>query len=168
MVVDGMENVIRVLEEVEDGKLRDLDYFEGAACPGGCVGGPLTYENKYLARNHVITLMDALPQRHPSQAVPDSVLNTIPLYFDSLIVPNDSMKLHESIANAIERMEQMNEILSRLPGYDCGSCGSPTCRSFAEDIVRGYCSETDCVFILKAKLKEMAQQMVDISRTQRE
>lgn len=168
MVVDGMDNVIRVLEEVEDGKLRDFDYFEGAACPGGCVGGPLTYENKYLARNHVVSLMDALPPRHPSQVVPDSVLNTTPLYFERSIVPNNSMKLHESIANAIERMEQMNDILSRLPGYDCGSCGSPTCRSFAEDIVRGYCSETDCVFILKEKLKDMAQQMVDISRTQRE
>ena len=168
MVVDGMDNVIRVLEEVEDGKLRDLDYFEGAACPGGCVGGPLTYENKYLARNTVMSLMDGLPPRHPQEAVPGSVLNKYPLYFDKPIVPNGSMKLHESIANAIERMEQMNAILDRLPGYDCGSCGSPTCRAFAEDIVRGYCSETDCIFILKERLKGMAQQMVDISHTRRE
>ena len=25
----------------------------------------------------------------------------------------------------------------RLPGLDCGSCGAPTCRALAEDIVRG-------------------------------
>lgn len=168
MVVDGIENVIRVLEEVENGKLKDLEYFEGAACLGGCVGGPLTYENKYLARNTVISLMDKLPPRHPSDTIDMGLLNRYPLYYDRDIEPNNSMKLHESIASAIERMEQMNAIIERLPGYDCGSCGSPTCRSFAEDIVRGYCGEMDCIFLLRDRLKVMAQQMVDISQTMRE
>lgn len=168
MVVDGIENVIRVLEEVENGKLKDLDYFEGAACPGGCVGGPLTYENQYLARNTVIGLMDKLPPSHPAEAVDLGLLNRYPMYYDQEIEPNNSMKLHESIASAIERMEQMNAIIERLPGYDCGSCGSPTCRSFAEDIVRGYCGEMDCIFLLRDRLKVMAQQMVDISQTKRE
>ena len=168
MSVDGIDNVIRVLEEVENGKLSDLDYFEGASCLGGCVGGPLTYENKYMARNNVVELMDRLRQHHPLQAVDAAVLNKYPLYFDEAIEANNSMKLHESIASAIERMEQMNEILERLPGYDCGSCGSPTCRSFAEDIVRGYFRENDCIYLLKERLKVMAQQMVDISQTRRE
>ncbi|MDD2562520.1 MAG: (Fe-S)-binding protein, partial [Eubacteriales bacterium] len=90
------------------------------------------------------------------------------LYFDQDILPNDAMKLHESIAGAIERMEEMNRIIDSLPGYDCGSCGSPTCLSFAEDIVRGNFSETDCVYILRDSLKVMAQKMVDISKTKRE
>lgn len=168
IVVDGIANVIRVLEEVENGKLKDIDYFEGAACLGGCVGGPLTYENKYLAHNTVAMLMDKLPARHPDDTVDPEMLKRYPLDFDKPIEPNNSMKLHESIASAIERMEQMNAIIERLPGYDCGSCGSPTCRSFAEDIVRGYCSETDCIFLLRDRLKVMAQQMVDISQTMRE
>ncbi len=67
------------------------------------------------------------------------------------------MKLHESIASAIERMEEMNRINEALPGYDCGSCGSPTCLSFAEDIVRGYLTENDCIYMLKDTLKVMAQ-----------
>lgn len=78
------------------------------------------------------------------------------------------MKLHESIAGAIERMEEMNRILATLPGYDCGSCGSPTCRSFAEDIVRGLFDESDCIYVLKDTLKVMAQKMVDIAKTRRE
>lgn len=168
MSVDGIENVIRVLEEMENGKLSGLDYFEGAACLGGCVGGPLTFENKYMARNNVVELMDRLKDSHPLQTVDAGVLNKYPLYFDEAIAPNNSMKLHESIASAIERMEQMNAIIERLPGYDCGSCGSPTCRSFAEDIVRGYCNENDCIYLLKERLKVMAQQMVDISQTSRE
>jgi len=43
--VDGIQNVIKVLEEVELGKMEDLDFLEAMACVGGCVGGPLTVEN---------------------------------------------------------------------------------------------------------------------------
>ena len=69
---------------------------------------------------------------------------------------------------AIQKMDRMNEILDRLPGYDCGSCGSPTCRTFAEDIVRGYCGELDCIHILKERIRTMAQQMVELAQTKRE
>ena len=62
----------------------------------------------------------------------------------------------------------MNAILEGLPGYDCGSCGSPTCRTFAEDIVRGYCTEMDCIHKLKDQLKIMAERMVELAQTKRE
>ncbi len=73
------------------------------------------------------------------------------------------MRLDESIAGAIDRMEHMNAILERLPGYDCGACGSPTCESFAEDIVRGFCTEMDCIHLLKARLEEMALKVEDLA-----
>ena len=68
----------------------------------------------------------------------------------------------------MRKMKRMNEIMERLPGYDCGSCGSPTCRAFAEDIVRGFCTEMDCIHILKNKLKVMAEEMVTLAQTTRE
>ncbi len=163
MSVDGVDNVIRVLEEIEDGKLTDLDYFEGAACPGGCVGGPLTVEINYVAQNTIKTLRDALPEKHPTSAVSASCMNAVPLYFDQKIKPIHAMRLDESIAGALDRMEHMNAILEKLPGYDCGACGSPTCESFAEDIVRGYCTEMDCIHLLKARLNEMALHIDNLS-----
>ena len=45
----------------------------------------------------------------------------------------------------------------------CGACGSPTCASFAEDIVRGFCTEMDCIHLLKARLGDMAKQMADLA-----
>ena len=60
-------------------------------------------------------------------------------------------------------MEDIQKIQQRLPAYDCGSCGSPTCAAFAEDIVRGYSKELDCVYVLKDRLHEMARQMADLS-----
>jgi hypothetical protein len=168
MAVDGIENVIRVLEEIENNKLRDLVFFEGAACTGGCVGGPLTFENGYIARNAIRALMKGAGMRHPDEAVNASYLTKYPLQTTKKITPNSVMKLDEDITEAMRKMEQMEEIVKTLPGYDCGSCGSPTCRTFAEDIVRGHASKMDCIHIMKDQLKIMAQKMVELAKTTRE
>jgi ArsR family metal-binding transcriptional regulator len=113
-------------------------------------------------------LISDLPLERPEDAVPCRVLNSFDFMLDTPIPENYSMQLDEEVSTAMEKMERINEILESLPGYDCGSCGSPTCRSFAEDIVRGYFNITDCIFILRDRLKVMAQQMVDMSNTKRE
>ena len=57
----------------------------------------------------------------------------------------------------------IEEIRKRLPQLNCGSCGSPTCLALAEDIVEGYAHEMDCLFLLKDKVRQMAQQMIELS-----
>lgn len=166
--VDGIHNVSRVLEEIENNKLSDLVFFEGNACLGGCVGGPLTFENNYVAKNAIRKLSNTCIKEHPSTHVPVSEMTKYPLYFDQPVEPNSAMKLDDNLLVAMQKMERMNAILEGLPGYDCGSCGSPTCRTFAEDIVREYCSEMDCIHKLKDQLKVMAQQMVELAQTKRE
>ena len=51
LAVDGMDQCARILEAVEDGKLKGIDLLELMACVGGCVGGPLAVENVSLARH---------------------------------------------------------------------------------------------------------------------
>ena len=171
MSVDGIENVIRVLEEIENNKLSDLVFFEGNACTGGCVGGPLTFENNYVAKNAIRKLVDNARQQRPerpAQSVPASMMTKYPLYMDAPILPNSAIQLDSDITVALDKMERINQILQDLPGYDCGSCGSPTCRTFAEDIVCGYCNEMFCIHKLKDRLKVMAQQMVELAQMKRE
>ena len=168
LCVDGIQNVTRVLEEIENDKLSDLIYFEGNACMGGCVGGPLMFENNYVAKNSLRNLVDAMPPSDPADHVSRGLMQRLPLYNDEEVQPNSAMQLDENIVIAIQKMDRMNEILEHLPGYDCGSCGSPTCRTFAEDIVQGYCGELDCVHILKDRIRTMAQQMVELAQTKRE
>ncbi len=168
MAVDGIENVIRVLEEIENNKLQDLVFFEGAACTGGCVGGPLTFENSYVARNAVQALMNGCDITHPDEKVNASYLGKYPLIAEKPGLPNSVMRRDDDIVEAMRKMEQMEEIVRSLPGYDCGSCGSPTCRTFAEDIVCGFATKMDCIHILKEQLKVMAQQMVELAKTTRE
>lgn len=45
LAADGIENVIRVLEDLEDQKFTNLKFVELNACNGGCVGGVLNVEN---------------------------------------------------------------------------------------------------------------------------
>lgn len=168
MSVDGIENVIRVLEEIENDKLQDLVFFEGSACTGGCVGGPLTFENNYVARGAIRTLLRNCDITHPDEKVNVSYLNKYNLLGDKHITANSAMKLDDDIVEAMRKLEKIEEIYKRLPGYDCGSCGSPTCRTFAEDIVQGFATDMDCIHRLKDQLKIMAQQMVTLAQTTRE
>jgi Na+-translocating ferredoxin:NAD+ oxidoreductase RNF subunit RnfB len=48
-------------------------------------------------------------------------------------------------------MNDIRNLEEELPGLDCGMCGSPSCRCFAEDVVIGKADRNDCIFALKDK-----------------
>ena len=166
MAVDGIENCIHVLEEIEDNRLKGLEFFEGAACTGGCVGGPLNFENNYVARSNIRRLASRDPNSDLN--VPHGMMTKYPLYDDMRILPNSAMKLDDDLVEAMRKMERIETIYKELPGFDCGSCGSPTCRTFAEDVVQGVATKMDCIHMMKDQLRVMAQQMVDLAKTSRE
>lgn len=146
LAADGIENVIKVLEELEDEKLNDLDFIELNACSGGCVGGPLTVENPYVAKARLQRLRKYLPV-----SCNHLEAETIPceMQWEKPLAPVSIMKLDTDLRRAMEKMAKMNEIEKTLPGLDCGTCGAPSCRDLAEDIVRGKASIEDCVFLTR-------------------
>ena len=73
------------------------------------------------------------------------------------------MKLSDDVVEAMRMMDKLEAINKTLPGLDCGSCGSPTCRTLAEDIVKGSAVEMDCIFKMRDKVRQMAQEMVDLA-----
>jgi iron only hydrogenase large subunit-like protein len=168
LAVDGIQNVIRVLEEIENEKLTDLEFFEGLSCTGGCVGGPLVFENGFVAKNRIRKLVEkSQTEKAQGRTLTEQEIKeaqgSIQWSFQKTILPKPVMKLDEDIGLAIKKMEEIERIYESLPGLDCGSCGSPSCRTLAEDIVRGYASEMDCVFKLREKVKELAEQMIEVS-----
>ncbi|MBQ2775504.1 MAG: 4Fe-4S binding protein [Clostridia bacterium] len=149
LAADGIENVIKVLEEIEDEKLDTLDFIELNACSGGCVGGSLTAENPYVAKARLQQLRRYLPvsaNHLMDEGVPQEMEWQRPL--EGLSV----LKLAENVSDAMAMMKRIKEIQSRLPGLDCGTCGAPSCRALAEDIVRGNATLHDCVFSLRNEL----------------
>ena len=155
LAADGIENVIRVLEDLEDEKFKDVDFIELNACSGGCVGGVLNVENPYVARTKLYRLRKLMPvslnhledQDNPA-AIKDTLKWDTPLEF----VP--VLKLDDNMFAAMQKMEQVEEIVQSLEGLDCGSCGAPTCRALAEDVVRGLASIDDCICYYKRKHKK--------------
>ena len=169
LAVDGIDNVIRVLEEIEDNRLPGLRFFEGMACFGGCIGGPLSFENPFIARNRIRKLVLSLPKVRPQDVVsPEEVSGMADeIFCDKPLEPVKVMQLGKDVREALHNMERVEELSKKLPGLDCGSCGSPSCQALAEDIVLGYASEMDCLVLLKERLRQMAHQMVEMSETTR-
>lgn len=156
--VDGIHDVIEVLEAIEDGKLSDIEYIEALACTGGCVGGPLVTENNYVANSRIKRISKALPENFVAAEADTDTLWEQPLVYQSV------MNLDTDIQKAMEKIVELEKIYDRLPKLDCGSCGSPSCRDLAEDIVRGFADETDCVFILRERISALAREMVEIDK----
>ena len=149
--VDGIHNVIKVLEDIEDDKLMDIEYVEALACPGGCVGGPLTAENNFVAQSRIKRMtknMQEMPERLPEDI--EKLWERAPVY-------QPIMELNKDIGTAMQMAMKIEEIKEKFPGLDCGSCGSPSCRALAEDIVRGYASESDCIFVMREQLHDILE-----------
>jgi iron only hydrogenase large subunit-like protein len=163
IAVDGIENVNKILEKVENGKLIDVDFIEALACHGGCLGGPLTVENSFVAKNHLKKLL-----RHSAtlkeQDDKEQLISDSNLIWNNPVNSKPVMTLDEDMEKAIKKLEELEGIYDTLPQIDCGSCGAPNCRALAEDIVRGNANIEDCIFMLRQKVREMAEAMVNLSQ----
>ena len=68
--------------------------------------------------------------------------------------------LGRDIVGAITRMQERDRLVAALPGIDCGACGSPTCATFAEDVVLGEAEQSQCVFVHEQQLVDRLAQLV--------
>ena len=155
---DGIENVLRVLEDLEDDKLQNLAFIELNACSGGCVGGVLAVENPYLAKVKLNVLRKYLPVSgsHLGGEVPPKA------FLEEKIQYMPVFKLGSSLEESISIMQKVDELTAKLPGLDCGCCGAPTCRAFAEDVAQGKAKEKDCIHILRKFLHEFSGELSGI------
>ncbi len=203
LAADGIENVIRVLEDLEDQKIGMLEFIELNACNGGCVGGVLTVENPFVARvklkrlrkympvarNHInsanisakgseetISLnnsnadapykdnKDKAQTNASSEDENKSKLDKIGVYWTNEVKYEPVFKLGMDMKESIAMISKVEELSEKFPGLDCGSCGAPTCKALAEDVVRGVASEKDCIHILRQYIHKISDEisMLDI------
>jgi Na+-translocating ferredoxin:NAD+ oxidoreductase RNF subunit RnfB len=78
------------------------------------------------------------------------------------VKPRSALVLDPDMLKALVMMEEIELRAEGLPGLDCGSCGAPSCRALAEDIVRGTAVESDCVFKLRDKVRELARELMEL------
>jgi Na+-translocating ferredoxin:NAD+ oxidoreductase RNF subunit RnfB len=160
--VAGLPNVIRILDDVEKGRLRKYSFIECHACPEGCVGGCLSVEDPYVARAKAIRMGNWLPPEPAADRQKVETLYRQGYYLmDEALASRPLRPLDGDIGRAILKMKDRDRIFNGLPGIDCGACGSPSCRSFAEDVVQGEAEQASCVFFHQ---RELAERIEDLSR----
>jgi len=155
LTVSGLENIIRLFDDLEKGKLRNVKYLQLLACRDGCIGGPLTVENLYIARATALHRIEELPDL-PESKKKEYIerFRRGEFNFEGRVKPR---KLNNSgnIIEAIKKKKTKDEIYEQLPDIDCGICGAPTCLSFAEDVVNGFSVLEDCIFFAQDNMIEI-------------
>lgn len=114
-------------------------------------------QNPYIAKAQLLHLEKGLPlavnwdfdEDDPSEDVPE-------FYFtDEELTYAPPEPLDPDVKLAFQKRIEIQKILDRLPALDCGYCGAPTCRAFAEDVVRGYVREDDCIVEMRKNIDEL-------------
>jgi len=166
--VAGLPNVIRILDDIEKGRLRKYRYIECHACPEGCVGGCLTVENPYLARGKAIKLQQNLPAGCiVDRREVEASYRKKDFLMDEYLAGRPLRPLDADISAAIHKMKERDRIYADLPRIDCGACGAPSCRAFAEDVVLGEADKTSCVFFWQRDLEDRIEQLAELIKAQR-
>ena len=153
LAADGIDNVNRVLEQLDNGNISGLEFVELNACPAGCVGGAMTVENPFVAKARLQTLRRYLPvsqtQLHGDEReyIPEKY------FFDELPTYMPIQRLSANFGESLRMMAVIQKLHEALPGIDCGACGAPNCRAFAEDVVCGRVPEDGCVLLQKQQLE---------------
>lgn len=141
LAVDGAENVLRILSEIEDEKLTEAELVETALCTQGCFGGCLTVENPFTAKLHMRRLILDLPEQNLK--ITDSIRDRIPWDYE---LEEIDTEIADSIAQALQLEAAAERLYKTLPKFDCGNCGAPSCRAFSRDVSEGFAEENDCIF----------------------
>jgi iron only hydrogenase large subunit-like protein len=166
LAVSGLNEILKVFNDMERGRLKDIDFIEAYSCHQGCVGGSLTVENLYISFNKILKLIETL-EFEQIKACPDirevrKLYKENYFFIEGKLEPRPLKPLDKDLAKAIKKRKQKEEIHESLPKIDCGVCGAPTCLTFAEDVVKGEAELGDCIFSLPQKFTELSQEVLEL------
>ena len=153
LAADGIENVIHILEALEDDNIPLVDFVELNACVGGCVGGVLTVENPFISKARLNRLMGVM-----MPVLPESDCPVDDMTWDSKVQYEPVLRLDSDISAAMNKLARIRELEEKFSGMDCGGCGAPSCRALAEDIVGGFATEDQCIFLMQEKLQALLKE----------
>lgn len=152
MAVDGVDNCIAALKEIEQGNVHKC-FIEMSACVGSCVGGPV------MEKYHRSPIIDY-------QSVADYAGKK-----DFKVTQPDSLDLKKHF-EPIERRygapseSEIQDILKKMgknrpeDELNCGSCGYDTCREKAIAIYHGKAEISMCLPYLKDKAESFSDCIV--------
>jgi Na+-translocating ferredoxin:NAD+ oxidoreductase RNF subunit RnfB len=154
MAIDGIHNVVKFLERLENEEVPELDFLELKSCDQGCAGGILLTGNRFLT---VERLQNRAKQYLPALKLQTDNLDKAAIQKNLIadpIHPKLVFRLDIDRVKALAKLRKIDKILCQLPGIDCGGCGAPNCHALAEDMVQGSAKMTDCIFLQKRYIRD--------------
>ncbi len=152
IAVDGVENCISYLRDIESGKVHKV-FIEMSACVGSCIGGPVMEKFRRSPVNDYIKVAQFAGKKDFEVEQPESI---------------NLRKVFERIErkNGIPSETEITTILRQMGKYkatdelNCGSCGYDTCREKAIAIYQGKAEISMCLPYLKDKAESFSDTIV--------
>ncbi len=153
MAIDGVENCIAALKDIESGAVHKC-FIEMSACVGSCVGGPV------MEKYHRSPIKDyAAVAKYAGDK-------------DFKVEQPDSLSLHKTFTVIEKKLStpseyEIQEILRKMGKtrpedmLNCGSCGYDTCREKAIAIFQGKAEISMCLPYLEQKAESFSDCIVN-------
>lgn len=152
LAVDGVENCIAALRDIESGKIHHC-FIEMSACVGSCVGGPV------MEKYHRSPVQDYLAVAQFAGERDFPVPQPEPLAIRKQFAPIERSAREPSEYEIKEILKQMGKTKPE-DELNCGSCGYDTCRAKAVAIYQGKAEISMCLPYLKEKAESFSDSIV--------
>lgn len=152
MAIDGVENCIAALREIENGGIKHA-FIEMSACVGSCVGGPVMEKNHRSPIKDYTAISDYAGKEDFDVDMPESadLRKSFGIIEKKLPMPSESEI--QSILRQMGKFKQSDEL-------NCGSCGYNSCREKAIAIFQGKAEISMCLPFLKDKAESFSDNIV--------
>ena len=154
IALDGVENCISALRDIESGKIHKC-FIEMSACVGSCIGGPVMekYHNTSPIKDY-ITVADYAGECDFAVEQPEIIKlkKHFTMIEHKLAQPSESEIM--SVLRQMGKFKSSDEL-------NCGSCGYNSCREKAIAIIQGKAESSMCLPFLKDKAESFSDTIVN-------
>ena len=150
--LDGTEDCIAALREIEKGNLRNC-FIEMSACRGSCVGGPVMekYHCSPVSNYNQVASYAKSEDFDVAPVSPEEIYREHDFIGTSRAMPTQSEI--EAILKKIGKLKPEDEL-------NCGSCGYNTCREKAIAVYQGKADLNMCLPYLKDKAESFSDNII--------
>ncbi len=152
MALDGVENCMAALRDIESGKVRKC-FIEMSACVGSCIGGPVMEKFHRSPVRDYMSIANYAGKKDFNVATPD----ILELQKDFSVIAH---KLPQPTESEIKDILRQMGKLKPSDELNCGSCGYNTCREKAVAIFQGKAEISMCLPYLKDKAESFSDNIV--------
>ena len=152
LALDGTEDCIAALREIEKGNLRNC-FIEMSACRGSCVGGPVMekYHCSPVSNYNQVASYAKSEDFDVAPVSPEEIYREHDFIGTSRAMPTQSEI--EAILKKIGKLRPEDEL-------NCGSCGYNTCREKAIAVYQGKADLNMCLPYLKDKAESFSDNII--------